>query len=158
MSEQQSFLLFCVGAVRFALDVAVVERVVSAAEVTPLPDAPDPVLGVINIAGDLMPVINTRRYFSIPPRDMELTDHFIVARASGRPLVLLVDKAEGVVKLSGQAVTAVVAGIPGSTSAVATLPDGIVLIQDIDRVAAASGLGGKTGDTGRDSEIQDPNG
>jgi purine-binding chemotaxis protein CheW len=150
MNEQRSFLLFGVGPERYALDVAAVERVVPAAEVTPLPDAPDSVLGLINIAGELMPVIDTRRHFSLPARDMELTDRFIVARASGRPLVLLVDKAEGVVELSGQAVTGMVTGAPGSTSAVATLPDGIVLIQDIEAVAAA-GLDGTKGNKKTDS-------
>jgi chemotaxis signal transduction protein len=69
---------------------------------------------------------------------MELTDRFIVARAAGRPLVLLVDKAEGVVELSGRAVTGLATGAAGSTSAVATLPDGIVLIQDINAMAAAA--------------------
>lgn len=141
MNTTGLFLLVCVAERRYALDVAVVERVVTAAEVTPLPEAPQTVLGLIDIAGELMPVIDARRCFSLPPRDMELTDRLVVTRTSGKPLVLLVDQAEGVVELSEQAVTDMVSGFPGSTSAVATTPGGIVLIQNIAAFASAAGHG-----------------
>ena len=77
MSETRPFLIFGVGEETYALDVAAVERVLPAAEVTPLPDAPATVLGLINIAGELMPVISARRHFSLPSRDMELSDRLI---------------------------------------------------------------------------------
>lgn len=135
----RSFLLFSVGDERYALDVAAVERVVPAAEITPLPGAPATVLGLINIAGELMPVVDLRRHFALPPREMELSDRLIVTRAAGKPLVLLADRAEGVKELPEQAVTSVVAGCTGSTRTVATLPGHIVLIQDIRALAAALG-------------------
>ncbi len=138
MSENRPFLIFGVGEETYALDVAAVERVLPAAEVTPLPDAPATVLGLINIAGELMPVISARRHFSLPPRDMELSDRLIVTRAGGKRLALLVDKADDVRDLSPQAVTSVVSGCPGPTSAVATLPGNLVLIQDINAFAPAA--------------------
>lgn len=145
MNERRPFLLFSVGPERYALDVAAVERIVPAAEVTPLPDAPGSVLGLIHVAGEPMPVIDSRRHFALPAKEMELTDHFIVARTSGRPLVLLVDRAERVEELSGMEVKGVVTGVSGSTSAVATLADGIVLIQDIEALASAAGIAGREG-------------
>jgi purine-binding chemotaxis protein CheW len=134
----RSFLLFCVGDDRYALDVAVVERVVPAAEVSPLPDAPETILGLINIAGELMPVVDTRRHLCLPHRDMELSDRLIVTRTAGKPLALLVDKAESVVELSEQAITSVMADFHGSTSAVATLAGRIVLIPDVKAFAPAA--------------------
>ncbi len=133
----RSFLLFSLGETRCALDVAAVERVLPAAEVTPLPDAPATVLGLINVAGELMPVINARRHFHLPPRDMELTDRLIVTRRDGRPLALLVDAVEGVAELSEQAVTRMVPGDPGSTSTVAIMPGSIVLIPNIAALVSA---------------------
>jgi purine-binding chemotaxis protein CheW len=141
----RSFLLFWLGEIQYALDVAAVERVLPAAEVTPLPDAPVIVLGLINVAGELMPVINARRHFHHSPRDMELTDRLIVTRRDGRTLALLVDAVEGVVELSEQAVNRMVPGDPGSTSTVATLLGSIVLIPNIAALASAAAPGEKTG-------------
>jgi purine-binding chemotaxis protein CheW len=137
MAALRSFLLFSLGETRYALDVAAVERVLPAAEVTSLPDAPATVLGLINIAGELMPVIGTRRCFRLPPREMELTDRLVVTRATGRPLALLVDAVEGVFELQEQAVTRMVPGDSGSTSTVATMPGSIVLIPDIAALVSA---------------------
>jgi purine-binding chemotaxis protein CheW len=41
-----------------------VERIVRVVEVTPLPKAPEIVLGVVNVQGQIIPVINIRKRFS----------------------------------------------------------------------------------------------
>jgi chemotaxis signal transduction protein/DNA-binding response OmpR family regulator len=140
ITTTSAFLLFNIEEAQYALDVAAVERAVPAAEVTPLPDAPECVLGLINIAGEIMPVVDTRRRLGFPHRDMELSDRFILARAAGKPLVLLVDRVEGVVELSEHEVAGAEAASSGSATAVATMPGSIVLIQDIGKFASAAEL------------------
>jgi hypothetical protein len=83
MKEHESFLLFCVEDGRYALSVTAVERIVFAAEVTPLSDAPETVFGLINVEGEIMPVVDVRRRSGFPLRDMELSDRFILKRAIG---------------------------------------------------------------------------
>ena len=122
-----TFLLFRVDEGLYALDVAAVERAVFAAEVSPLPNAPRNVLGLINIAGEIMPVVDARGCLGCPARDMELSDRFIVAQASERRIAVRVDGVEGVVELSGDAT----AGEEGPAT-VATMAENIVLIQDVD--------------------------
>ena len=46
----------------------VVERVVQAVEITPLPGAPDGMLGVIDVAGRVLPVFDLRQRLELPPR------------------------------------------------------------------------------------------
>jgi purine-binding chemotaxis protein CheW len=138
MAKAISYLVFGVGEGRYALDVAAVDRIVPAAEVAALPDAPEAVLGLINIAGEVMPVVDARCHLGLPAREMELTDRLIVTRAADQPLALLVDRTEGVVELSVRSLGETATARSGSTTTVATTADGIVLIQDVEVFASAA--------------------
>lgn len=54
--------------IRYAVALTSVERVVRAVEITPLPNAPDIVLGVINVQGRVVPVVDIRKRFRLPAR------------------------------------------------------------------------------------------
>ena len=64
----------------YAIRLSAVSRVVRAVEITPLPKAPPIVIGVINLGGRIIPVVNIRRRFRLPERELELTDQLIVAQ------------------------------------------------------------------------------
>ena len=55
------WVLFALDAGRYALPLESVERIVRAAEITPLPNTPAVVLGALDIAGDILPVFSLRR-------------------------------------------------------------------------------------------------
>ena len=68
--------------------------------VTPLPEAPPIVIGVINIQGRVVPVssFDLRKRFHLRERAIDPEDHFIVARSSTGVVALPVDEAEGLVR------------------------------------------------------------
>jgi len=80
-----------------ALPLAAVERVVRAVAVTPLPDAPDTLLGVIDVQGQVLPVFDLRKHFDAgaEPRAVQLNDRFIIARAGEKTIVLRADDVIG---------------------------------------------------------------
>jgi purine-binding chemotaxis protein CheW len=108
---------------------------VRAAEYTPLPLAPAAVLGAIDVAGEILPVFNLRHRFQLPERPLALTDQFIIARTTRRSVALSVDAALGVIDLPAPDAgngAQLAAGLP-HISGVLSLPDGLVLIQDLER-------------------------
>lgn len=92
----ESLVVFRVGEQRCALRIAEVERVVRAVEITPLPDAPGGVPGVVNIKGTIVPVYNLRTRLRLPERDLSPDDHLILARSRGQLIGLLADEVSGV--------------------------------------------------------------
>ena len=60
MREEGQFIAFSLDAQRYALPLASVERVIRVVEITPLSKALDIVLGVVNVQGRVIPVINLR--------------------------------------------------------------------------------------------------
>jgi purine-binding chemotaxis protein CheW len=119
---------------RYALPLAVVERVLPIVEVSVLPRAPSITLGVINYHGTIIPVVDVRRRLGFAPRDYGVTAHLLIARTSRRLLALPVDQVFGVSAVAQDTVTPpnmVLRGI-GHVAGIATLPDGVLLIQDLE--------------------------
>jgi purine-binding chemotaxis protein CheW len=105
-TASSSLAIFALDDVRFALGAEVIERVVRAVEVSPLADAPPGVLGVINLHGRIISVLDIRPRFGLPSREIRLSDHFVIARAADRQVAILVDATVDVVS-AGSATDAV---------------------------------------------------
>lgn len=120
---------------RYAIPLAVVDRVIRAVEVTPLPGAPPIVIGLINIEGRMVPVLNVRRRFQMPEREISLTDHFLIVRSDGREVALIIDEAENVVEHLPSAVKGSAHVGPGTEQfdGAIDLGDGLVLIHDVQK-------------------------
>lgn len=139
MSASDHYLVFTLDQHRFALALAEVERVVPALELTPLPGAPHLVPGIFNLQGKIVTAISLRRRFGLPDRELALSDHFVVTRALGRTVALMVDDTRGVVSQAHAEIVPAKAFLPEQpyVCGVMRLPDGIVLIQDLDRLLTA---------------------
>ncbi len=74
---------------RYALPLSVVERVVRAVEVTPLPRAPVIVLGAIDVHGRVLPVLNVRRRFRMPDLAISPADWFLLAHTARHTVALV---------------------------------------------------------------------
>ncbi|MBI4199223.1 MAG: purine-binding chemotaxis protein CheW [Chloroflexi bacterium] len=119
---------------RYALHLPVVERVLPMVAISPLPQAPAVALGVINVHGKVIPVLDIRRRFGLPPRDYGLTAHLLVAQTSRRSLALPVDEVLGVSEVAAEAVTPPDALLPGigHVAGIVALADGLLFIHDLD--------------------------
>jgi len=78
LEVMKDIIIFSLDEPRYALPLSLVERVVRIVEITPLPKAPDIVMGVINMHGQILPVINVRRRFNLPEREIRLEDQLIM--------------------------------------------------------------------------------
>ncbi|MDX1490452.1 MAG: chemotaxis protein CheW [Pseudohongiellaceae bacterium] len=83
----------------YGVNVMAVKEVLRYTDIAPVPGAPDYVLGIINIRGTVISVINTRRRFGLP--DQEPTDNTrIVILEIGKYVVgIMVDSVAEVVYL-----------------------------------------------------------
>ena len=127
-------VVFVIEEQRYALPLAAVERILPMVAVSPLPQAPAVALGVINLHGQVLPVLDVRRRFGLPPRDYDLRSHLLVARTSRRTMAVPVDEVMGISEVAAGAVTppdAVLPGI-GQLAGIVALADGLLFIHDLD--------------------------
>lgn len=119
---------------RYALPLGSVERIVRAAEITPLPGAPAVVIGVISVEGRILPVVDARSRLGLPARDIDPDDHFVIARVGMKTVVLVIDEPEAVIEVGAGDVTAgpeIVGGLQ-HVRGVVRLDDGLALIHDLE--------------------------
>jgi purine-binding chemotaxis protein CheW len=138
-NEPRALVVWVLGTQRYALPVAVVERIVPAMEVTSLPDAPDPVCGVVNLQGRLVPVVDMRRRLGWPERELELSDQLVLARSARRWLGFFVDAVQGVIDPPPEARIGAetIAAEMGCIAGVVKLADGLILIHDLERLLSS---------------------
>jgi purine-binding chemotaxis protein CheW len=127
-------VIFTIEGVRYALPLAAAERVLSMVRVSPLPGAPHVVTGVINLHGSPVPVLDIRRRLHLPPHEYGVSAHLFVARARERRIAIPADEVLGVSSIDAGAVTSTGAVLPGLglVRGIACLPDGLVLIHDLE--------------------------
>jgi purine-binding chemotaxis protein CheW len=128
--EARHLVVFGLSEARHALDLASVERVIPAVEVTPLPRAPAAVRGIVDIAGDVVPVVCMRQRFGQPADALQPSQQLIIARTSRRRVALLVDEVHDVVR--GGRVPLEETAMARPLAGVVRLPDGLVLIHDLE--------------------------
>ena len=65
-NESNAYLTFALGEERFAIPVDLVQEVVEPGHVTKVPNAPDYMLGIINLRGRVLPLLDTRLKLGLP--------------------------------------------------------------------------------------------
>lgn len=126
-------LLFELAEQRFALLLVDVLEVVRAVALRPLPNAPAVVEGIIDVRGDIVPVLDIRARFGLPAKAIALTDHFVLGSAGPRRVALRVDRATDMARvriLDIQDAINLPRGV-AHIAGIATLPDGLVLLNDL---------------------------
>ena len=135
MDSLNQLVVFTLDDQRYALRLPSVERIVQVVEITPLPKAPGIVLGVVNVQGRVIPVVNIRKRFLLPERETNLGDQLIIANTSKRPVALLTDTVNEVIEQSGESMITSEEILPGMKyiEGVVKLKDGMILIHDLNK-------------------------
>src|SRR5712664_3791721 len=103
MSNQ--LVVFTLDTQHYALPLTRVQRVVRMVEVTPLPKAPEIALGVIDLQGNIIPVMSMRKRFGSPEPETSLSDKLIVANTATRIVARVVNSVTGIVERTAGEVT-----------------------------------------------------
>lgn len=119
----------------FAVELHKVERVVRAVEITHVPEAPPSILGVIKVKESVIPVVNARRRFGLPNREIELNDVMVLANVSHGYVALLVDEVTGIIECGEESIVPAnkILHDMHAIEGVAKTTDGLVIVEDLER-------------------------
>lgn len=83
----------------YGINVMQVQEVLRYTEIAPVPGAPNYVLGIINLRGNVVTVIDTRSRFGLPPADVTDQTRIVIIEAEKHVVGILVDAVAEVVYL-----------------------------------------------------------
>ncbi len=86
------YVTFFLGAEEYGLPILSVREIIGIVEITPIPQTPSFVRGVVNLRGNVIPIIDLRRKFSMQSSEENRENCIIVVRAHGADTGVVVDR------------------------------------------------------------------
>jgi purine-binding chemotaxis protein CheW len=149
-SGAEQFLTFVLGGEEYGVTILQVQGIQGWDRVTPIPNTPEYILGVINLRGAIVPIVDLRRRFGMPAAEFGPTTVVIVVRVTQenrneRTLGLVVDAVSEVCSVgadSRKPAPDFGSGIKTDfVKGLATVENRMVILLDIDRLVSEGLLG-----------------
>jgi len=136
--ELNQLISFIVGEEEYGLDILRVKEVIRLREITRLPRAPSFVKGIINLRGDVIPIIDLRDKFGLERQDFTAMTRVIVVDVDGRLIGMVVDAASQVVRVPADQIEPpppIVGGLSVEfIKGVGKLDERLIILLNIDRI------------------------
>ena len=105
--EETLHLVFTLHGLRYAVDARVVREVVLLPELTPIAEAPHDIVGVFNLHGTIVPVMDCDVWLGRTPQRYSLTDNVIILAQDGVLLGIIVQAIHDVRHISSDQIAVV---------------------------------------------------
>jgi purine-binding chemotaxis protein CheW len=109
MRSKLQMVVFKIGSEEFAIDIALAKEIVEMRPITPIPETLDYVMGVMNLRGNLVPVLDLRKRLRAgaePGHVPQPETRIIIAKMDGKQMGLVVDSASEVVRATDEMIEA----------------------------------------------------
>ncbi|HOM28424.1 MAG TPA: chemotaxis protein CheW [Deltaproteobacteria bacterium] len=90
-SENTSYITFTLDNENYAVPIQSIEEIIGLQEISLLPNVPDFIKGVINLRGEIVPIMDLRIKFGLPPKEYNQFTVFLIMRVDERLMGLVVD-------------------------------------------------------------------
>ncbi|ACL72432.1 chemotaxis protein CheW [Thioalkalivibrio sulfidiphilus] len=93
------YVTFRLAEETYAINVMQVQEVLRVSEIAPVPGAPHYVLGIVNLRGNVVTVIDARRRLGLEPREPDDASRVVIIEVSNQVVGILVDSVAEVIEL-----------------------------------------------------------
>ena len=133
---------FQLGNEEYGIDILKVQEINRVTDITKIPQSPDFVEGVINLRGNIIPIIDLRKRFCMPEREHDRQTRIVVGEIDDRTVGFIVDAVSEVIRLPLNTVEPpppIVSGEKaGYIKGVGKLEDRLLMLLDIDKILTGS--------------------
>jgi purine-binding chemotaxis protein CheW len=137
-AELIQLVTFSIGEEEFGVDILKVQEIIRTMEITKVPKAPPFVEGVINLRGNVIPIIDLRKRFGLDTRKHDKHTRIIVIEINNMIVGFVVDSVSEVLRIPASTVEPpppVVSGLESEyISGVGKLEDRLLILLDLDRL------------------------
>ncbi len=138
----RQFLTFALGQEEYGVEILKIQEIKGYSGITPLPNAPEYLKGVLNLRGTIVPIMDLRKRFALPEVEYTRFTVIVVTQVQGQTMGFIVDAVSDVLTvagsdiqptpdLHGQVDTSFLRGL-------ATAAERLVILLDIDKVLTAA--------------------
>ena len=141
-SEVLQLVGFQLGNEEYGIDILKVQEINRVTDITKIPQSPDFVEGVINLRGNIIPIIDLRKRFHMPEREHDRQTRIVVGEIDDRTVGFIVDAVSEVIRLPVNTVEPPPPIVSGGKAeyikGVGKLEDRLLMLLDIDKILTGS--------------------
>jgi purine-binding chemotaxis protein CheW len=93
------WVTFFLAEEKYGINVMQVQEVLRVSEIAPVPGAPEYVLGIINLRGNVVTVIDTRQRFGLKTKELEDSARIVIVESDDQVVGIMVDSVAEVIDL-----------------------------------------------------------
>lgn len=136
--QPRQLVSFLLGEEEYAVDILCVQEIIRPTRITPVPNAPEFVEGVLNLRGKVIPVINLRRRLGLPESATSRLSRIVVTDLPPNTLGFMVDAVSEVIRVPLDRIDPPPAGAMGQVDSyvqgVAKLDGRLLMILELARL------------------------
>ncbi|QDV75439.1 chemotaxis protein CheW [Botrimarina mediterranea] len=137
-NDRVQFATFYVGELLMGVDIRLVQEINRQLEMTPVPNAPRHVRGVINLRGEVATVIDLRTVLGLPPAEQTRDTRNLIVHSQGEAIGLLVDRISDILTVRPDQISEPPSNVDGVDGkfflGVHTLEKDICVLLDVEEV------------------------
>jgi purine-binding chemotaxis protein CheW len=146
-ADSDQFLTFTLAEEEYGVDILKVQEIKGYVPTTRIPNAPSEVVGVLNLRGTIVPIVDLRKRFNLPEVEYNQFTAIVVVVVSGRAMGMIVDSVSEVVSIPSEQIQPPPQLGHASTSALrgmAKIGEKLVILIDIESVLGTGVTSGAT--------------
>lgn len=129
---------FYLGTEEYAVDILRIKEIKLMQQITKVPKAPDFVEGVINLRGDIVPIIDLKKKLNLGEAVIDEETKIIVVEIEGKMVGMIVDEVSEVIEIEDTKLAPpppIIAGIEGEyLKGVGRMKDKLLILLDITQI------------------------
>ncbi len=129
---------FYLGPEEYAVDILKIKEIKLMQEITNVPKAPDFVEGVINLRGDIVPIIDLKKKLNLGAADLNEESKIIVVEIDTKMVGVIVDEVSEVIEIEDSKLSPpppIIGGIEAEyLKGVGKLGDRLLILLDLDKI------------------------
>ncbi len=98
--EVKQFIMVQLGVEQYGINIQYVQNIVRMMNITRVPKAKSYIKGVVNLRGEIIPVMSIRRKFKLKDDEITNTTRIIFVKVEGNEIGLIVDEVKEVISLT----------------------------------------------------------
>jgi purine-binding chemotaxis protein CheW len=140
-TQKDKYLTFSLADEEYGIEIKYVTEIIGIQKITKIPDLPSFIKGVINLRGKVIPVMDVRARFGLPPRDYDERTCVVVVNVTAESMGLVVDRVNEVAGIPEGQVEPPPAGhqeVAGRyVSGLGKIEEDVKILLDVERLISA---------------------
>jgi purine-binding chemotaxis protein CheW len=96
LANTDRFLTLFIDEEQYGLDIDIVKEIIAMMNTTPVPKTPEYIQGVMNLRGNIIPVVNLRKKFGMENKESNDRTAIVIVSIEGTSIGFIVDRVEEV--------------------------------------------------------------